>query len=341
MNKRALRMIGMLMLAALLMITEVCAAEGNAFSDVTRWIPVSSGPDGTLYVAADVYSAMPYDENRGDWENSDLRAWLNGEYLNAVLTAEERAALLPVDETGDLVSLCSVDQLPEAQYMQARGPADGMLWTDPALGTCWWWLRDMGGSTSRAAFVNEKGEVNPGGTVVWDDTVGVRPLVRAAAGFAAETAEDPAVGVTTGSVREVVIVTIDSNVRSAASADAERAGYAYKGNAFPLIAREGDYYVIQLENGTHGYIRTDRCDLARYTERPAAVSEENCIGTVRAIYDSNVREGNSQFSGKVGYLYTGMECSVYGSENGWYLVKLADGTIGWISGTLCQLIPGP
>ena len=331
MINRVFRTVLPMILIAVLLISGSGCAEQSGFSDTARWIPISSDSGSTLYLAAEVSLAKPYDADTGDWETSDLRAWLNGEYLNSVLTEEERSALLPVDETGDLVTVCPSDLLPDPEYMAAKGSGDEMLWTDPVLGTCWWWLRDMGGSTSRAAVVNEKGEMNTDGTVVWDGSIGVRPLIRVADGTDAVEAVSEA--------REVIVVTVDSNIRSGPSGDTDKVGYVYKDTVLTFISSEDDYYLVMLENGVQGYIKTNRGDLVQFTEGPDTVRDEDCIGKLTIRHDTNVRSGNSAYSDKVGYLYSGSACGAYGSENNWYLVKLDNGTVGWVPAGVCELTP--
>ena len=70
--------------------------EGEAIS----WWVTDVAADGTLTLLAQetVGGKVPYHEVRqvaADWENSDLRAYMNGEFFTTFFTAEEQAKILP------------------------------------------------------------------------------------------------------------------------------------------------------------------------------------------------------------------------------------------------------
>lgn len=59
-----------------------------------RW-QVLSDADGTMFLLADrVLANMAYDADCADYAESDIRAWLNGDFLTAAFNAEESAAVL-------------------------------------------------------------------------------------------------------------------------------------------------------------------------------------------------------------------------------------------------------
>ncbi len=59
-----------------------------------RW-QVLSDADGTMFLLADrVLANMAYDADCADYAESDIRAWLNDDFLTAAFNAEESAAIL-------------------------------------------------------------------------------------------------------------------------------------------------------------------------------------------------------------------------------------------------------
>jgi len=106
--------------------------------------------------------------NNATWETSTLRAWLNGEFLNAAFTAEEQALIPTVTvepgvnpryrkttdagpATQDQVYVLSVTEA--FQYFETDedrkceptdyAVANGVI-KNSVDGNCWWWLRSPG-----------------------------------------------------------------------------------------------------------------------------------------------------------------------------------------------------
>ena len=124
--------------------------------------------------AVDVYNI---DWKSPTWDNSTLRAWLNGEFLSAAFSSDEAAAILESDvpadpnpayhssagdKTRDRVFCLSVSELnrllPQANrvriptaYAVGRG-----VWRD-ANGACYWWTRSPGPQGAGAACVASDG----------------------------------------------------------------------------------------------------------------------------------------------------------------------------------------
>ena len=132
------------------------------------------------------------------WETCSLRKWLNGDFLCAAFTEEERAELAVVNvpaginpehatdsgkDTRDRAYLLSVDEAEQffasdedrvcgpTAFASARGAkASG-------TGACWWWLRSPGDESHDAADVNFDGSVYYAGCGVNFSFSAVRPVI--------------------------------------------------------------------------------------------------------------------------------------------------------------------
>ncbi len=173
-----------------------------------RWI-VLNEKDGWVWLLSEkVLDCKPYNAQYKEitWETSSLRAWLNGEFLNAAFTPQEKSAILtrniknianPYEGTfggritKDKVHLLSIreaegfgsDEMRRARYTsyaKARGTDDFY-----ELGYTNWYLRSPGShdeyllnksSSGAAAYVDYYGAVSTRG-VECDDPGGVRPAI--------------------------------------------------------------------------------------------------------------------------------------------------------------------
>ena len=130
------------------------------------------------------------------WRKSDIRAWLNGEFLQNTFTDAEQALIPEVElldsgnedywidpgaETMDRVFLLQVDEAfayfksdndrkaVATEYANAQGFAqneDG-----------WWWLRNAGEDLDHASLIYKSGSVYRPGDKVERTDVGVRPAI--------------------------------------------------------------------------------------------------------------------------------------------------------------------
>lgn len=64
-----------------------------------EWLIVDENDDAYLCIAKYAIDNVPYHNSAEaiDWEDSDLRRWLNGEFMEAAFSEDERARILPVD----------------------------------------------------------------------------------------------------------------------------------------------------------------------------------------------------------------------------------------------------
>lgn len=150
------------------------------------WI-VASEKDGTaMLIARNCLSSMPYRYERikGGWADSDVRKWLNNEFLNEAFSEEERAKLVSYNtgaEGGDLVFLPSSQEVRKDLPEEVRFglPTKYALEQGAVIrrnGICWWWLRDNA-SSHAVKFMDVYGHVAENGTPVDSVSFGIRPAI--------------------------------------------------------------------------------------------------------------------------------------------------------------------
>ena len=109
------------------------------------------------------------------FRQSSLYAWLNGEFAEKHLTAEERSRLIEV-------TLLSAEEaeayLPEKGCRPGETAGDGSAYRIGGNGNCWWWLRSKGFAEDFFQIVDFAGHICTQGTYVTLDTDGVRPALR-------------------------------------------------------------------------------------------------------------------------------------------------------------------
>lgn len=112
-----------------------------------------------------------------DFEETDLYSWLNGEFAEKYLSAEERSRLLEV-------TLLSATEaaffFPEEEKRGCRPGPDAVAENIRigGNGNVWWWLRDKGSAGDFYQIVDFAGHVCSQGTYETLKTNGVRPVIR-------------------------------------------------------------------------------------------------------------------------------------------------------------------
>ena len=165
-----------------------------------------------LLISEKVLDACAFDKDiSGDkWATSDLRAFLNGDFISAAFSAEEQAMLATtvnvtednakyvVDSGADSTDKVFVLSKAEAEkYLIARNhgweKAEATIYSqnrdsigtiydhgvtvDPDYGTAGWWLRNAGENDVYAMYMFYYGAVSERGTIARNTYVGVRPSV--------------------------------------------------------------------------------------------------------------------------------------------------------------------
>lgn len=168
------------------------------------WIVLDRQPGKILVLSKYALNSKAYQTYETErpnitWEQCELRAWLNHDFLSKAFDADEQRLILtetvpadvnpafrtvdPGNDTEDRVFLLSAAEVlryfpsPAArlcfptEYARECG-AD----TDDADGRCWWWLRSPGHSQTSAAIVSKfDGEIAT--NYIGMDNVGIRPAM--------------------------------------------------------------------------------------------------------------------------------------------------------------------
>ena len=156
--------------------------------------------ESCLLISRYALDVLQYHEKKEavTWETSDLRAWLNREFLNTAFNSEEQASILlsEVDnsvgnkifetdggnDTEDRVYLLSREEL--ETYFPTEGErlceATAKARRSALLGYCDWWLRSPGYKQSMAEYLNNRGALLDGD--VDRDFTAIRPVIRVSSG---------------------------------------------------------------------------------------------------------------------------------------------------------------
>ena len=169
-------------------------------AEAIEWIVLANDGDTATLISNYSLDAKPYNTEFQSitWENCTLRKWLNGDFLDAAFSAEERSRLEtvtvqadknpnydtdPGHDTQDTVFLLSIDEAnllfsgKNARKCQATAYAKAQDAVSNDNGDSWWWLRSPGNSSDYAANVNNDGSIRDYGSYVNYDLGAVRPVV--------------------------------------------------------------------------------------------------------------------------------------------------------------------
>lgn len=168
--------------------------------ETIEWIVIARDRDNhALLLSRYCLDALPYNEDGGNvtWEDSSIRAWLNGEFLESafggdpngfICTAEcktkdgrsgtdggenttDRIFLLAVDEVTQYFPKESSRRAPVTEYAKEQGAEYDKN------GNGWWWLRTPGKTQDMAAGVHTAGGVNYDGRDVNRTDLCIRPAL--------------------------------------------------------------------------------------------------------------------------------------------------------------------
>ncbi len=162
-----------------------------------RWRVLAVKPDEgiALLIAQKCLASRPFHSQPPypTWEKSDMRSWLNGEFIEAVFTPQERQLLVITEVPNDASQDCrqgrdggptTQDRVFLFSYTEARdyfkdyedrrcsltlvAKAQGGYADDE--GDCCWWLRSPGSSQDTVGFVSY------GGSYSYDKVVNFRGI---------------------------------------------------------------------------------------------------------------------------------------------------------------------
>nr|WP_243441546.1 DUF6273 domain-containing protein [Schaalia georgiae] len=176
-----------------------------------RWTVVDRLEDRILVLSAEClegrqYHHVPFED--ASWQNSDLRAWMNGDFRETAFTPAESALIVPADNANDPQSITGAGGgAPTTDHIFALSETEGAIYlgdeasrdslgvaatTDHAKGTglpvdengsCDWWLRSPGTYGFAAQFVDATGMPSVSGANV-DAVYGARPALWISTGGA-------------------------------------------------------------------------------------------------------------------------------------------------------------
>lgn len=172
---------------------------GQYNGETVEWKILEIKGKEALLISNTILDSHAFHENQeGEtWDQSDLRAWLNDEFLNTAFTAEEQEAIIvsvvdngeaqrnpywdmfgdPIvtDETEDKVFVLSYAEAKKLFKSDADRAADiaPSLYIDSN-----WWLRSPGFVKFNLMYVDETGSIDDSRTMYCSSDVGVRPVIR-------------------------------------------------------------------------------------------------------------------------------------------------------------------
>ena len=122
-------------------------------SQPVEWQVLSKENGQMLVISRYCLDAKRFDGSSNNWEKSEIRQWLNGEFYNGSFAAEEKALiksfnqdnvfLLSKEEAGKYFANRDARKCKPTFYAKAKG---AIVNND---GYCWWWLR----SSNRSDYV--------------------------------------------------------------------------------------------------------------------------------------------------------------------------------------------
>ncbi len=132
------------------------------------------------------------------------------------------------------------------------------------------------------------------------------------------------------------------NVRASASGLSKLVGYAYLGDTFAILGKTGNWYYIQYNNTTKGYIWAPYLNATKttagYTSAGSSTSSSSSTSTTtpttvtitNCLYAVNVRSGPSTSYTRLGKAKLGATYTYLGVTGDWYEVQYTSSTVGYI-----------
>ncbi len=165
-----------------------------------RWRVLEVRDKIALLITDRCIDCMSYSKTGDDvtWSQSEIRKWLNKDFLNSAFAPGQRAGIVPVNNTNpanplyetrggiitqDHIFLLSIDEMykyfedDKDRSAKPTGYARGKGTIVNQTGKCWWWLRSSGCAQNYAADVDYGGDVDYYGSAVQSANNGVRPAM--------------------------------------------------------------------------------------------------------------------------------------------------------------------
>lgn len=181
--------------------------QDNDTKKPIKWLVLAKEDNKILLISEKALDCQKYNDTDADvtWETCPLRKWLNGTFLDAAFSPEERIQIVSTtvsadknpkyivnsgNSTTDKVFLLSIDEAEQyfdndearkcvpTAYAIANGAWTFNKYTKGGAATCFWWLRSPGGYQDYATYVFNDGSVDYYGGIVIDSSCSVRPALR-------------------------------------------------------------------------------------------------------------------------------------------------------------------
>ncbi|WP_018661062.1 N-acetylmuramoyl-L-alanine amidase [Heyndrickxia acidiproducens] len=122
-----------------------------------------------------------------------------------------------------------------------------------------------------------------------------------------------------------------AHIRSGPGLDYGIAGQAGLNDTFNVLDEKNGWYQIQLSAGKSGWIAGWLVEKNR-SGNAADTNSESISAAIVAVSQLNVRESPSLSSATIASTSYGTRLQIVDTKRGWYQVRLADGTLGWVAG---------
>ncbi|WP_274968895.1 DUF6273 domain-containing protein [Succinimonas amylolytica] len=176
--------------------------ENSSVKTPLEWLVLQKSGNEALVISRYGLDCKQYHHEYADrtWENCDLRAWLNGEFLRMAFSEREQqlireSRLVNEDnreyhtrggaDTRDRIFCLSISEARKyfredaaRQCSPTRFAVSGNCFVDDTNGCCYWWLRTPGHYQYRAALVTSEGDLHLAGGSVLNAIGTVRPAMR-------------------------------------------------------------------------------------------------------------------------------------------------------------------
>lgn len=175
-------------------------SQNSPQKDSISWRVLRVDGEKALLLAVNLLSSRPWDATGQNltWDNSSIRQWLNGEFLNEAFSSDERNAILLSDldnsdqhgygtpagkNTTDKVFLLSVN---EYETLVKNTPYATASPTSVAVnegayangeGNSAWWLRSPGMAFDSPAYLSSAGELGTRAHKATEKILGIRPAI--------------------------------------------------------------------------------------------------------------------------------------------------------------------
>lgn len=135
------------------------------------------------------------------------------------------------------------------------------------------------------------------------------------------------------------------NIRIGPSTSNSVSGVIYKGEIFKVVSKSSNgWYKVVLNDGTTGWAsgkyinltsENDKTNITEYNAAASATNEAQSAassnsGKVNSAVGLNVRSGAGTNNAVISTLANNAVVDIIGEENGWYKVKLSNGSVGYV-----------